>query len=203
MGAALADKLVKTYGARVVMTGGLLLLAAAFTAVSQTVGDVPFVALAASLLAVGFAMAFVVTPATAALMASVPGRDIGVGSALNDTARQVGSALLIAVLGSLAKAVYSSQVALPAGLPPALADPAKDSVGGASAIAASTGGAMGDAVQGAAAGAFANATEIAMLAAAAVALVSAAIVTHLMPAQAETVEVAQIREGELVVIEAE
>lgn len=200
VGAALADKLVKRYSARVIMTTGLLLVAAAFAAVSQAVADAPFAALAASLFAVGFALSFVVTPATASVMAAVPGRNVGVGSALNDTARQVGAALGIAVLGSLANAVYSAQLAVPAGLPPAMVDPAKDSVGGASAIAGSAGGALGEALRNSAAGAFSDATAMAMLAATAVALVVAAVVMHLMPAVRETAEPAPLGDAELSVI---
>jgi len=196
VGAAFADKLVKRYSARKIMTAGLLLAAAAFAAVSQAVGDAPFAALAASLFAMGFSLSFVVTPATASVMAAVPGRNVGVGSALNDTARQVGAALGIAALGSLAKAFYSAQVAVPAGLPPAMAAPAKDSVGGANAVAGSVGGALGDALQSAAAGAFADATAVAMIAAAAVALVIAAIVMHLMPASDESAEVSPVPEAE-------
>lgn len=181
VGAVLSDNLVKRYDVRVIMRAGLIMVAAAFAAVSQTVGDAPYVALGASLFAVGFAMSFVLTPATASIMSAVPGRNVGVGSAINDATRQVGAAMGVAVLGSLAKGFYSSQVSVPSGVPQEVAQPARDSVGGASFVADLLGGSLGDAVQSAAAAAFSDAMAMAMIIASAVALLTAGIVPRLMP----------------------
>lgn len=52
-----------------------------------------------------------VSPATTAIMSSVPVTKAGVGSAMNDTTRQLGGALGIAVLGAVATSIYLSQVA--------------------------------------------------------------------------------------------
>ena len=51
-------------------------------------------------------MGLMVAPATASIMGSLPPGRAGVGSAMNDTARQVGGALGVAVMGSLAAAGY-------------------------------------------------------------------------------------------------
>ncbi|HEU4758613.1 MAG TPA: MFS transporter [Dehalococcoidia bacterium] len=187
-GAALADNMVKRYGVRSVMTAGLLLVAAAFAGISQAMGDAPYVALGAGLFGVGFALSFVMTPATASVMSAVPGRNVGVGSALNDTGRQVGAALGVALLGSLTKALYSSQVSVPSGLPSGMAEPAKNSVGGASIVAEVLGGSIGDALRSAASAAFADAAAVAMIAVTVVALVTAAVVVHVMPARHEAGE---------------
>lgn len=60
------------------------------------------------LFAVG--MGLLVAPATASIMGSVPPARAGVGSAMNDTARQVGGALGVAVMGSTAAAGYRAEL---------------------------------------------------------------------------------------------
>ena len=50
-------------------------------------------------------------PASTTIMTTVPARQAGAGSAINDTIREVGGALGIAIIGSLAAAVYRSQLA--------------------------------------------------------------------------------------------
>lgn len=70
------------------------------------------------LIAVG--IGFVMSPGTNVIMNSIPSTRAGVGSAMNDTTRQIGGALGIAVLGSLVNAVYVAKIAASqtvAGLP--------------------------------------------------------------------------------------
>jgi MFS family permease len=52
-------------------------------------------------LLLGLGMALSTTPATAAIVSSLPDEKQGVASAVNDAAREVGGALGIAVLGSV------------------------------------------------------------------------------------------------------
>jgi hypothetical protein len=60
-----------------------------------------------------------ISPATTAVMSSIPVTKAGVGSAMNDTTRQMGGALGVAVLGTIATSIYLSGVApLQATLPP-------------------------------------------------------------------------------------
>ena len=51
------------------------------------------------------------TPMTTQLMAAVPRDRAGIGSAMNDTTRELGGALGVAVLGSLVTSQYTSGVA--------------------------------------------------------------------------------------------
>jgi EmrB/QacA subfamily drug resistance transporter len=57
-------------------------------------------------LLISIGLGLVMSPATNAIMNSIPSSRAGVGSAMNDTTRQIGGALGIAVLGSLVNAVY-------------------------------------------------------------------------------------------------
>lgn len=82
-------------------------------------------------------MGNVMAPATESVMAAVPRAKAGVGSAMNDVNRMVAGALGVAVIGSIASSAYSSQMeGATAGLPPAAAAAATDSVGAGMAVAA-------------------------------------------------------------------
>src|SRR5690606_40050210 len=68
----------------------------------------PEVLLALMVLAAGLAM--VMPPTTEAIMGALPREKAGVGSAVNDTARQIGGALGVAVLGSVMSSTYRPRV---------------------------------------------------------------------------------------------
>ena len=55
-------------------------------------------------------MALTMAPATESIMGSLPLGKAGVGSAVNDTTRQVGGALGVAIIGSVLASIYGSQV---------------------------------------------------------------------------------------------
>jgi hypothetical protein len=61
------------------------------------------------LMAAGMALA--TSPATDAILASLPEAKVGVGSAINDTVRELGGALGVAVVGSVMSGFYSSNLA--------------------------------------------------------------------------------------------
>lgn len=69
----------------------------------------PWVLIGQILQASGIGLA--ISPATTAVMSSVPVEKAGVGSAMNDTTRQLGGALGVAVLGTIATSLYISGVA--------------------------------------------------------------------------------------------
>jgi hypothetical protein len=74
---------------------------------------------------------------TDTVMAAVPERDAGVGSALNDVSRQLGGALGIAVIGSVVNDAYRANLAADVDdLDPGVVDAAVEGVGAASRIAA-------------------------------------------------------------------
>ncbi len=85
----------------------------------------------------GIGMGNVMAPATESIMGSLPREKAGVGSAMNDTTRQVGGAIGVAVLGSLLSSHYRPSVgsALSGKVPESLVAAAKDSVGGAISVA--------------------------------------------------------------------
>jgi len=124
MGATTAAK----FGNRPVVLVGMLVMASSFvllTTVSAGTGfAIPAVALGLLGLGAGLAM----PAAVGALMGTIPPEQAGVGSALNDTIQQAGTALGIAILGSLLTSGYANE--MPAGVP----EEARQSIAGALAL---------------------------------------------------------------------
>jgi hypothetical protein len=87
----------------------------------------PFRPLLGGLIVLGAGMGLAMTPATAAVTDALPRAKQGVGSAVNDLARELGGALGIAVLGSVLASTYQAQLH-PAGLPEPLAEQARSSL---------------------------------------------------------------------------
>ena len=85
-------------------------------------------------------MGLTMAPATESIMGSLPRAKAGVGSAVNDTTRQVGGALGVAIIGTLVASVYSSGISSIAssafGLTAAQTTAAKGSLGSALTLAA-------------------------------------------------------------------
>ncbi len=67
-------------------------------------------------------LGLMISPATNSVMQSVPVRNSGIGSAMNDTTRQVGGALGVAVLGSILNSVYRDNLVQSLGSLPPLPD---------------------------------------------------------------------------------
>jgi hypothetical protein len=144
-----------------------------------------YVLVAVILALMGTGMGMAMAPATDAIMGALPRAKAGVGSAVNDTTRQVGGALGVAILGSLTSAVYHSGIAgsrAVASLPAAARAGVHDSVGGAVQVAARL-GPNGHQLMLAANHAFVHAMSITALVAAAVALAGALVAVFFLPAR--------------------
>ena len=184
-GAATSVKLVPRLGVRGVVTIGLVGLAATMLACLGWSPDMPYWPLGLWFFAVAWSMGFVMSPATASVMGSVPSDKAGVASAMNDVTREVGGALGTAVLGSLISSLYASRVAgSVTHLPAAVQDQAKDSIGMANAVAAHLGGTQGAQVRDAAASAFTEALGLGLAIAAACAVAAAVAVRLWLPSDA-------------------
>jgi MFS transporter, DHA2 family, methylenomycin A resistance protein len=104
IGAALTPfsaRIAERLGARVLITGGLLLMTAGLVIIALAPSSAPTWALAAVMILVGLAGPLVMPPVTAVLLNSVPGHRAGVASGVFNTSRQAGGALAVAVFGAL------------------------------------------------------------------------------------------------------
>lgn len=134
---ALAPRLAQRIGSRVTMLIGLGIAAAGIITLALSASvEGGYLSVLPGLLMIGLGMGFTMTPSTAAITESLPIDKQGVASALNDTTREVGGALGIALLGAVVASGYKDAIA-PAlvGLPAEIATPASEGIGTALGIA--------------------------------------------------------------------
>jgi Na+/melibiose symporter-like transporter len=135
--APLSTRWVHKFGNKAVVTTGLFILAVSLVlmATFQTDTGAWWVIAVTALSALG--MAHVVAPATESIMGSLPRAKAGVGSAMNDTTRQVGGAVGVALLGSILASAFRPKVQdlLHATLPASLLHQIEDSLGSALGVA--------------------------------------------------------------------
>ncbi|MEI2827088.1 MAG: MFS transporter [Dermatophilaceae bacterium] len=113
-----APKLAARIGFRRTVPLGLLLLAAGLFVLSRVTVELSYPTFALGLVLSAAGMGLSGTPSTSAVTASLPPAKQGVASAMNDTAREFGAALGIAVLGSaLAQTYRTAMLPAVAGLP--------------------------------------------------------------------------------------
>jgi EmrB/QacA subfamily drug resistance transporter len=98
--AAVSGTLSERYGHRVVGGAGLAVSAVGFGLFAMLGSHSGFPLFLAATLVIGAGAALAMTPATNAIIASLPRAKQGVASAVNDTARELGAAFGVAILGS-------------------------------------------------------------------------------------------------------
>jgi EmrB/QacA subfamily drug resistance transporter len=135
--APMSTRWVRKFGNKAVVATGLFILASALAlmATFQTDSAAWWVIAVTALSALG--MAHVVAPATESIMGSLPRAKAGVGSAMNDTTRQVGGAVGVALLGSILASAFRPKVQdlLHGNIPGSLLGKVEDSLGGALGVA--------------------------------------------------------------------
>ncbi len=99
--APVAGKASDRIGSRGLMTAGMLLVALQLVLFSRLDADASFWNLLPALLVGGVGMALTMTPSAAAATRSVPVEKAGIGSAVLNSARQVGGTMGIAVIGAI------------------------------------------------------------------------------------------------------
>src|SRR6478735_8899004 len=102
----LAALLAKRIGTKIPVVAGLLLMAAGLAYMGGATVDSTYgyFVVATVLMAAGMGLAR--APATESIMGALPPEQAGVGSAVNDTTREIGGVLGVAILGSIANAGY-------------------------------------------------------------------------------------------------
>jgi EmrB/QacA subfamily drug resistance transporter len=94
-------------GTKYTVALGIALAGAGLLFMSTEYGlDTPYITIAIGQVILAVGMGLAVSPATNSIMASVPIRKAGIGSAMNDTTRQLGGALGVAILGTFANSTY-------------------------------------------------------------------------------------------------
>jgi len=136
----LAPRLSRRLGLRTMLVVGALLVATGLVVMAEMVDTTSYWSIVPGLMLLALGMAVIMTPATTAITGSLSRGQQGVASALNDTSREIGTALGIALIGSIFNAQYRSGIGdVAAGLDPSQAKLVKGSIAGAAQVAESLG----------------------------------------------------------------
>jgi EmrB/QacA subfamily drug resistance transporter len=185
----LSTVLAQRLGVRLVAPAGIVLMGAGLLDLSTANVHTGYPALAIAVAIMGAGMGLVMAPASSTIMALVPGHQAGAGSAINDTIREVGGALGIAVIGSIAAGSYTSHlrtVLTGAHVPTVASHVATGSIAAADLLASRVGGTAGASLSVAAHHAFVTAMSLGLRIAAGVALASAIAAIFALPRRQPT-----------------
>ncbi|WP_066907659.1 MFS transporter [Millisia brevis] len=106
-----ATMIAQCAGATAMIVLGLVVLSGGMFIAGSVTVDTPYVGpVLLSMVLMGIGLAIVQGPATDSIMGSVGLDEAGAGSAVNDTTREIGGALGIAILGSIVASYYTSTV---------------------------------------------------------------------------------------------
>jgi predicted MFS family arabinose efflux permease len=182
VGAPLAPRLVEHVGTKIVVASGLFVAGGALLLLTNESVIAHDVRLAPVFALFGLAMGLTMAPATESIMGSIPPARAGVGSAVNDTTRQMGGALGVAILGSVAATHYMSRVG-GLGLAPADASTAKESIGAALQLARRLPPAAAVRLADAARAGFTDGIRLATFVGAVAVIAAAVLVVRFLPAR--------------------
>ncbi|MEA2296175.1 MAG: hypothetical protein QOE86_3814 [Solirubrobacteraceae bacterium] len=171
--APLSAKLVLRFGTKHVAATGMVLFATGLAVAATITTSTGYGRLALALVLMGAGMGLAGAPATESIMGSLPPARANIGSAVNDTTRELGGALGVAIVGSIMSSLYASR--LPEGVPAAAGESLGAAVQGT--------GALGAAIADAAREAFVHAMSRASVAVALVAALGAVVAWRYLPAR--------------------
>jgi DHA2 family multidrug resistance protein-like MFS transporter len=164
VGSITAPKIIHRFRPSVIMGTGMA-IAAVGTALLLGLGldrgtGLLIIVVASIVMSLGLAP--VITLATELIVGSAPPEQAGAATGMSETSGELGGALGIAILGSVGTAVYRTEIAasLPSGIPAEAAEAARDTLGGAVAIAQTLPDAVGAALVAAAQTAFVDAIHL-------------------------------------------
>ena len=187
-------RLVERIGTTAVVAGGLATFAAGLAWASTADAATPYDQIATQMLLLGGGLGLTFAPATEAIMGSLPSEKAGVGSAVNDTTRELGGTLGVAIVGSVFASVYSGRIASASALSELPTD-VRSAMGRSMALAhtviAQLPADLATPVRGAVNRAFLDGLQAGSLVCAAIALGSAVVVAWLLPARAQQIDALQ------------
>jgi MFS transporter, DHA2 family, multidrug resistance protein len=179
-----AARLARYASFRTLVPTGLLLAAAGFAVLAAALKG-PGMAVGAAVLTtmlVGAGIGLSETLTNDAILSSAPPARAGSASAVSETAYEVGAVLGTAVLGSVLGAAYAASLTVPTSIGPTYAQDARETLGGAVALADRVGGVEGWTLLDAATSAFQHGTVVtAGVAAVALVAVAALVVFCVRP----------------------
>ena len=136
-----APRVAARFGARNTMLTGVVIFSLGLVTMAMNASvSGGYLSVLPGLLIIGLGMGLTMTPATASITETLPEDKQGVASALNDTSRELGGAIGMALLGSvLSSSFRTNMLHSLKGLPDALVKPASDGIANAFGVAAQAG----------------------------------------------------------------
>jgi EmrB/QacA subfamily drug resistance transporter len=140
----LAPRIVERVGTTAVVRAGLLLLTSSFVWIAlRSEVDTAYLEIVGQMILLGVGLGATTAPATESIMGSLSTDKAGVGSAVNDTTRELGGTLGVAIIGSVFSSVYVGALDRGDGvlqqLPPEAQELTRESVGAARVVAGQLG----------------------------------------------------------------
>ncbi len=186
--APISARLVERAGTKRIVLTGLGLIITGLLLLSTIQPGTPYLVVISFFMVMAGGMGMTMAPATESVMGSLPREKAGVGSAVNDTTRQVGGALGVAIIGSIVSSVYAGRIidaSAAAGLDNDRAALAGASLSSAQRVAGSLGSGAGSFVD-AANQSFVDALSVGLRISAAILMIAVVTVWKYLPARAPT-----------------
>ncbi len=186
LGSAFGPRIVERIGTTVVVSGGLAMFAAGLAWASTADAATPYLVIAMQMVLLGGGLGLTTAPATEAIMGSLSADKAGVGSAVNDTTRELGGTLGVAIVGSVFASVYSGRLAgdsVIATLPAEVRATMERSMAAAQKVIGGLPSGRAADVRDAVNTAFLDGLQVGALVCAAIALGAAIVVAVLLPAR--------------------
>ncbi len=180
-----APRLVERVGTKLVVAGGLAMMSIGFIWVSTASVATPYIEIVGQMLFLGIGLGATTAPATESIMGSLSLDKAGVGSAVNDTTREFGGTLGVAIVGSVFSSVYISELAdspIINSLPAAAQTATAESVAAAGSVAPAL-GAQADAYLTEVSNAFLSGLAVSCLVVAGVAAAGSLFALRYLPAR--------------------
>jgi DHA2 family multidrug resistance protein-like MFS transporter len=193
VGSVTAPRYIHRFRPSLIMGGGMAVaaLGAVLLLGVRPSGDASLYLIVAASLVMSLALSPVITLATELIVGSAPPEQAGAATGISETSGELGGALGIAILGSIGTAVYRTELAnsLPVGLPAEVVDAARDTLGGAIAVAETLPAEVGAALVAAAQAAFVDSIHVVAVVSgvgAVLTAVAAALALRGVPARSES-----------------
>jgi EmrB/QacA subfamily drug resistance transporter len=180
--APFTPKLSARFGAHRTVAFGMCCIALGFVLFRGLEANTAYAYVVLCVIPLTTGIALAMSPMTASIMMSVPERRAGAGSAMNDATRELGAALGIAILGSIAASHYATKIApFLHGLSPSDASAARTSIAGALRVGATLPPNAQSPFIAGANNAFVEGIHLAVTVGAILALISAVVVYRFLP----------------------
>ncbi|MER5626350.1 hypothetical protein ABT061_35490 [Streptosporangium sp. NPDC002544] len=137
IGAMAAPALAGRMKLRTLLAGGLVVAAAGMVVLTQVSGPADLYVAVTGAAVIGLGLGPMISLGTGLIVGAAPPERAGAASAMASTGTELGSALGVAVIGSIGFAVYRANLAdrLPEGLPTSVVETAKDTLAAAVNVA--------------------------------------------------------------------